>query len=560
MKRLVILLVFIMFVTACSNSGNEGNSGKEGNSEKGNGESQTQGKDAGASQSETNRWDPLAKFDEPVVLNIAKSINTSQVSFPNGDTLEKNKILDYLEKNTNIKVNYSWHVETPDAYNQKLGISIASRDLPDAFLVNESQLKTLVKADLIADLSEVIDKTLAKSTKDKYESFGDRVLNRVTFNGKIMAIPNTQYAGRDYAFLWIRQDWLDALGLQPPQTVDELITVAKAFIEQDPDGNKQKDTYGILGNPGSLSYGFDPILAAFDAYQGKWLEDASGNIVYSSTLPEMKTALTKLREMYKDGIIDPEFAVNPDPTKHIAANKVGLVFGPWSIPYYWLNNSVKNDPKAEWKPYALPLDAKGQFNVADENPTNSFLVVRKGYEHPEAVAKLLNWNSRNDLAQEETNFYKAEGISMSQIMDYWPFRLDVNWEDELSQGYQKFMTAIETENTDQLSNEIKGWYNSYMKNLENPKKDINYYAEVLARTEGMKVISDKNLSITRNVFFGQTATMERKGAILNKLETETFLKIILGREPIDKFDAFVADWKRLGGDEIIADIKQEIGK
>ena len=40
---------------------------------------------------------------------------------------------------------------------------------------------------------------------------------------------------------WVRQDWLDKLGLKAPQNVDELYTVLKAFRDRDPNGNGKKD-------------------------------------------------------------------------------------------------------------------------------------------------------------------------------------------------------------------------------------------------------------------------------------------------------------------------------
>lgn len=45
--------------------------------------------------------------------------------------------------------------------------------------------------------------------------------------------------------MWIRQDWLDNLGLDTPTTIDELNEVALAFTKNDPDGNGQDDTFGI---------------------------------------------------------------------------------------------------------------------------------------------------------------------------------------------------------------------------------------------------------------------------------------------------------------------------
>ncbi len=35
--------------------------------------------------------------------------------------------------------------------------------------------------------------------------------------------------------MWIRQDWLDNLGLEAPRTWDELVAVAEAFVKEDPD-------------------------------------------------------------------------------------------------------------------------------------------------------------------------------------------------------------------------------------------------------------------------------------------------------------------------------------
>ena len=48
-----------------------------------------------------------------------------------------------------------------------------------------------------------------------------------------------------HMLLLIRTDWLKKLNLSMPTTTEELMAVAKAFAEQDPDGNGKKDTYGM---------------------------------------------------------------------------------------------------------------------------------------------------------------------------------------------------------------------------------------------------------------------------------------------------------------------------
>ncbi|MNL86936.1 hypothetical protein D3C87_2158660 [compost metagenome] len=50
--------------------------------------------------------------------------------------------------------------------------------------------------------------------------------------------------------------------------------------------------------------------------------------------------------------------------------------------------------------------------------------------------------------------------------------------------------------------------------------------------------------------------MSAKGALLSKLESETYLKIIYGEKPIDYFDEFVKEWKANGGDQITAEVNQ----
>ena len=41
---------------------------------------------------------------------------------------------------------------------------------------------------------------------------------------------------------------------------------------------------------------------------------------------------------------------------------------------------------------------------------------------------------------------------------------------------------------------------------------------------------------------------------------ETFAKIIMGKADISEFDTFVENWKSQGGDQILKEINEELGK
>ena len=91
-----------------------------------------------------------------------------------------------------------------------------------------------------------------------------------------------------------RQDWLDNLGLEVPRTWDEMAAVAEAFVTQDPDGNGEDDTIGILGpgnsnhinDIGDNQFGLDPLFCSFQSYPQYWLQDEDGTVKYGSIQPE----------------------------------------------------------------------------------------------------------------------------------------------------------------------------------------------------------------------------------------------------------------------------------
>lgn len=69
----------------------------------------------------------------------------------------------------------------------------------------------------------------------------------------LCGIPESSGASDSVDLMWIRQDWLENLGLSQPKTIDELINVIEKFTTDDPDGNGVDDTYG-LGVTGALTF------------------------------------------------------------------------------------------------------------------------------------------------------------------------------------------------------------------------------------------------------------------------------------------------------------------
>lgn len=508
---------------------------------------------------DSENWDPFTPYDEEVSFTLGRQ-GVAGNNLPDGDTLEDNAFLKYVEEKLNIKVKYEFNVEDGDAYRQKVNLTISSGDIPDVMIVDEAQFRSLVESDMLADLTDAYEKSASPLIKEYYSSFEGHVLDRTTIDGKIMALPDTNIAGT-HQLLWIRKDWLEKLNLNLPSTLDEVLEITKAFVENDPDGNGKDDTVGLLGDSNvTLDGGFftlDPIFAAFGSFPGYWMEDANGKVVYGSTTPETLEALTKVREMYADGLIDKEFVTRKwdDNASLVASGKAGILFAPW-FAGWMLSDSVKNNPDADWIAVTAPLDSNGKRNVASPVPSGQYLVVRKGYEHPEAVVKALSvqYEGLRLKDPDAVELYKGLGVSWLN----WPLNLQLNYKDVVARDYIALKEAIEAKDPSTLAPDQVEKYNSILINLEDPKKDVSHYANALANYVGGSEVGSEKLNYVYPVFYGQTKTISTRGANLEKLESEAFLKIITGAEKIDAFHNFVSEWEKIGGKQIISEIEAEI--
>jgi putative aldouronate transport system substrate-binding protein len=512
--------------------------------------------------------DPMAKFPEPVEVQLGRSIDPNY-KFEGSDTAENNLYTRWLKDTYNIVVKHAWEASTAD-YSQKVSLAIASNDLPDAMLVNESQVRQMVKAGQLADLTEVYKTYGSQRLKEIYES-NPGLLDGVTFDGKLYALPETTLPSAPLT--WIRKDWLDKLGLQPPKTMKDLETIAKAFIDNKMGGD---NTLGIVGTQqgGSLYstflsssdhyLNFSPLFSANKAYPGIWVKDKNGNAVYGSTLPETKQTLATMRDWYAKGILDKELGLRKSTQEVISSGKAGIFFGPWWSPYN-LMDSIKNDPIANWRPYVAPLDDSGKFN-SNQATGSSFIVVKKGFKNPDAVMKMLNIH----VNEKDPSYKTAVGKEMSS--QEIPLFLIMGRGDQLQYAVkttQKVLKGeMKLEEVDKVNYGFTYEIASHVKDVKkepfdnydiahwNQKDD--FFTHLYSHLNGGSTFVDAlpNINWVKSLATAQTKTMQSRWTNLKKLEDETFLKIIIGSAPIEEFDTFVAKWKEQGGDQITKEVNE----
>ncbi|WP_239613980.1 extracellular solute-binding protein [Cohnella mopanensis] len=507
------------------------------------------------------------KYNEPVTVRIGFKIPDEKSA--TGETNDNNPVSRYFENITNIKVVHSWEAKRDDPFKQKVDLAINSSDLPDAMVVDRNQLRKLIENDMIEDLTDVYNKYGSSLVKAMYDSTKGIALQDASSGGKLYGLPNVAIEADAPSLLWIRQDWLDKLNLQPPKTFADLERIALAFIERDPDRNGKRDTIGLPGDKkvvhGQDKAGlndFDALFSAFHAFPKNWIKDNDGQVVYGSITAENKEVLAMLSDWYKRGIIDNEFVLYKEAEEPISTNKAGMFFGPWWAPYWPLAGAVSNDMKSEWRAYAAPLDKDSKFITHMSPTTDRFLVVRKGYEHPEAVVKMLNIFTRLERRQDPntTEVTKLDEFSAQtgiQLRSYYPFDLLLDYADAITQRYVNVQKAMRGEiDPVSLDPDTKQVYEQSVAEKENPKKNMDGWKAAKASEYGGGVLYTTDMVQVRGIFYGTTKTMETKWTELQKLENETFLKIIVGDLPVSAFDDFVQHWKSSGGDQITTEVSQ----
>ncbi|OUS73983.1 hypothetical protein B1748_21820 [Paenibacillus sp. MY03] len=498
--------------------------------------------------------DPFGRYEEPLEISIGKSLNLSDKSLPEGDTPISNQFTRYLEKRLNLKFKAYWQAGG-EAYSQKVSVATASGDLPDAMVVySYSELRKLVDAGLVEDMTEVIEQYASPLVKEIYAAGDHAATKAATFGGRVMAIPASQGLGDSMYMMFIRQDWLDKLGLQAPTTLEELEHVIAEFLDKNPGNVKDQiglPAYSLFGMTNNFPT-LNPIFASYGAFPTNWVKDKDGNVMSGLIAPETRESLAKLREMYAAGLIDKEFALRKDVLEPIISNRTGVFFGPWWMGFNPLNQSMQNDPEAQWKAYLAPLGKDGKYNTHVQSPSSMFYVVKKGYKHPEAIMKLVNVQTENE-----------QGLDPEADMDLgvdWvnePLRAPVDFPDSIEKDAEKVIKALNNElPADQLTSKQKRIYESWLKTKDNPTSDIAAWSEAFSYVVGGGQLLEPQLNKVPSLYYGETNTMVTKGAALGKLQQEVFNKIIMGSAPIEAFDQFVIDWKKQGGDEITAEVAE----
>lgn len=521
---------------------------------------------------EEARTTPFGAYPETIEYTLGKMTSVNNSNMPENDTYTDNAYTRYIKSVINVQ-NVDVFEANDSQYDTNVSMVISMGSLPDIMVVSsQDEVEQLVEAGLIEDLTESYNNCISDRIRKMYESYGDSLKDMVTYDGKIMALPETNITDGPN-LVWLRKDWMDKLGLSEPHTIDDVVNIVKHFISEDP-GNNGEDASGkpntvglavdtdVTGECGySSEFLLDIIFACFGAYPKQWIMNDDGEIVYGSVTDEAKEALSYISGLYNQGVIDNDFLLRTSTNicELIENGLCGSFFGPWWAPNNPLANAVSRNPDANWQPYLIATDSDGTTSYHSQNPCYKYVVVRKGYEHPEIAAKMISVmfdKVRFDCTDSEEfkNYYQINVEPTAR-----PLSINVDYNNALSICYRNIDAAISgRKNPDSLELLERSFYDACSEYIKNANKTSTQWAAYMSRIKACSLIAQDNIKVVDSLYFKTTDTMKSHWWRLKAKEKEAYLKIISGEEDISYFDTFVKEWNEQGGQTITSEVSESM--
>lgn len=436
-----------------------------------------------------------------------------------------------IEEKTNIKLKT---IPVPLAnYNEKLGTTLASGDLPDLMAIRGSKYPLEYGPQgAFVNLSEYIDKGKMPNFKKMMDGIDNSWTITKAGDGNVYGAP------RLYDFTWItesflaRHDILKKNNLSVPKSFDELYTVMKKLKEANP-------TMVPLTNRWKAGYYLGSMADSFHTGGGMYFNNDTGKWNFGPLEENYKEMLAYSAKLYKEGLLDKEFATQAD-----SQWEEKLVNGKSVFTYTYLAAAGELKAKGlaadtNWDfSGMLPLEYKGKITGA---PTLSSCYVAfnktisSKSKYKDELVKFIDWT------------YSPEGIEVTNVGKE-------NETFKRENGKAKYTDMIKT------ADNPNGQKSRFDLGLEN-QNIFSVKGKDTLDLRDPAVIKGEKLILDAKLFDKPAPTVnladdvrEKYNNIITPLTTyveEMSLKVIMGSMDINEWDKAVAKMKEMKVDEAI---------
>lgn len=513
-KRLIVSLLSISLLAAslfgCSSGNNKSNSTTSGNT-----------------------TDTTQK-SKPVKVVYLQSPSASFKPSP-PEVLEE--IHKYILEKTNIDLQVITGPTDAKDFSTKLNMMLASKEKID-FFFNVSWAEYQRKG-LLADITDEVQ----KYAQDVAKAWGgmDHFNKAKTSDGKIWGIPN-QTDMVNYP-IYIREDWLKAVNLSVPKTIDEYENVLKAFKDKDLAGDGKTIPMLTKVTDSAKDLQFSLAGAFLDKGFGLFI-DKDGKAKPPYLDPGYKDFIVKMNGWFTKGYIDREcFGYKTNQFNEVVkANRVGST-AIWNS-VITLNEAElqKVAPQANYV-IANLTGPKGKAETVNtvnrfSGGSTSCLIIPQYSTVKEEVIKLYNWGFQD----------KANHI----ISRYGMENKNWKWTDKEKGIYELIGSpAMGGEYNIFFSN----YYSTSVREKESPtEKHTQYlFSKEIWNYGRAKMPIDRDIPFDHKNISDAVPTLED----INRIVGENTVKFIMGIRPLSEYDKYLEELKKAGIDKYIDELTRQ---
>ena len=401
------ILAAVMALTLCA-CGSGGDSGSSSSAATASGSVEGSGSQQGSQQADAPAEGAAGityPLDEKVHLTMAMVENAAVTA--NATDLAHTPFGEEWQRATGVELEIMQLADV-DALN----LLYASGELPDLIYYSgyTGGEQKAIKDQIIQPLNDYMEYAPdLQAVMDSNELYKK---SNITMDGDIIGFPFIR--GDDYlrtsAGLIIRQDWLDELNMEVPQTPDELYEVLKAFKEQKGATAPFSAANFWLRDVG---IGQGAITSPFGLVKGGFYQ-IDGKVHWGYAEKEYKDLLAFLNKLYTEGLLDPNFQSVDDNTvrANVMNGDSGVTFG--AVGGYIGNmiQTMEGDPTFDLTGFGPLVANRGDRSMStqyDAALKGIYVVVTPQCKNIEAAVKFLNYG----YTEEGHNLFNfgIEGVS-----------------------------------------------------------------------------------------------------------------------------------------------------
>ncbi|MNO24500.1 Lipoprotein LipO precursor [compost metagenome] len=304
---------------------------------------------------------------------------------------------------------------------QKLNVLMASQsEVPDiVFTYDSGTFNRYAEQGGLTDLTGLLDQYAPNLKK----FLGEDTLAYGQYKGQQFALPGRRLVLGKYAG-YVRQDWLDKLGLPVPQTTEELYTTLKAFKDKDPGNTGGK---AIPFGVSLASAQYEPLLWSFieplTDEQRYTLTQQLGSNDYPTLLPGFKEGLKFMNKLYNEGLMSKDFGLDKDKKQlwqNLQNGLIGFYTEDAGELYFTANggyeNLQANVPGAVMTPVDAFTNSEGKHAKPAYAPNAMYVMIPKSSKNAEAALKYLDWMASDtnlfdmQYGVENENYTLVDGV------------------------------------------------------------------------------------------------------------------------------------------------------